>query len=103
MIRSLIAASVLAFATPAPIALPATISADGGMAQVPDPKAIANRELRAATEYAGKVCHTAKLGGLVNARVMDYGDPSEPLPGPLGPWRIYCQPGTLEIAWKLVK
>jgi len=101
MIHPLIVASVLAFATPAPISLPATISADGGMAQVPDP--IANRELRAATEYAGKVCHAAKLGGLVNARVMDYGDPSEPLPGPLGPWRIYCQRGTLDIAWKLVK
>jgi len=74
-----------------------------GTPQAPDPKAVADPALRASLEYATRVCHTAKLGGLVNARVMDNGDPGEPLPAPLGPWRIFCQRGTLEVAWKIVK
>ena len=97
------AATMIAFATPAPKATPEAITLGAPMAQSVDPNSIANREMRAAADYARKVCHSAGLGGLVNARVMDYGDPNEPLPGPLGPWRIYCQRGVLEIAWKSVK
>ena len=104
MIHLLAVAAILAYATPAPTAtLPPTISADGGVVQSPDPKSIANREMRAAADYGARVCHAAKLGGFVNARVMDYGDPNEPLPGPLGPWRIYCQRGVLDVAWKSAK
>lgn len=102
---ALLVASVLALASPAPKSAP-IITLDGGPVttpQAPDSKLVAEPALRASLEYASRVCHAAKLGGLVNARVMDTGNPGEPLPSPLGPWHIICQRGTLEIAWKLVK
>jgi len=96
-------------ASPAPAPAPSeppVITLDGGVPfipQAPDPSKVDDPKTRGSLLYAGKVCHAAKLGGFRNARVLDYGPAGEPLPFPLGPWRIYCQHGTLEIAWRLVK